>query len=169
MVKIDAELVSKLSEIRRSANLTQEQLAQASSVSRQTIGAIEKGDYNPSATLALRLSALLRTSVHELFQLPELEEEALSRAALDLGADSSLEGIDDAVAANIPGVDTEKELLKAIEHNEGITSARAALETSLSVKEADRMLSDLASNGHLQVRAVGTGLLYSFWEHEVGK
>jgi hypothetical protein len=39
-----------------------------------------------------------------------------------------------------------------------------ALETSLSVEEADRMLSALATKGHLEVQAERGRLLYSLWE-----
>jgi hypothetical protein len=42
----------------------------------------------------------------------------------------------------------------------------AALETSVSVEEADRMLSELAVRGHLQVTVEHGRLLYSFWEHD---
>ena len=38
------------------------------------------------------------------------------------------------------------------------------METSLSVEEADRMLSDLAGKGHLEVRVERGRLLYSLWE-----
>ncbi len=38
-------------------------------VSRQTIVEIERGDYNPSTALALRLAVLLSTPVEELFRL----------------------------------------------------------------------------------------------------
>lgn len=55
----------------------------------------------------------------------------------------------------------EKELLRAIERRGGeITPIRAALETRLTVEEADRMLSDLATKGHLQVRATDGRLVY---------
>jgi hypothetical protein len=37
---------------------------------------------------------------------------------------------------------------------------RAALETTLTVAEADRMLSELAQGGHLEVRVEGGKLLY---------
>ena len=45
-----------------------------------------------------------------------------------------------------------------------ITAAEAALETSLSVEEADRMLSGLAVKGHLEVRVDGARIAYSLWE-----
>jgi hypothetical protein len=58
----------------------------------------------------------------------------------------------------------EKELLGAIRRHGEITVAQAALETSLSVEEADRMLSALAARGHLQVRVDGARIVYSLWE-----
>jgi hypothetical protein len=60
----------------------------------------------------------------------------------------------------------EKELLKALAKHGEITAAKAALETSLSVSEADRMLSELTKNGHLEVRAYNGGLVYALWEHD---
>ncbi len=54
----------------------------------------------------------------------------------------------------------ERQLLEAIDRHGEITPARAALETSLTVGEADRMLSDLAKGGYLEVRVEGGKLLY---------
>ena len=51
--------------------LSQQQLADMVSVSRQTIVSIEKGDYAPSVKLSLLLAAKLGTNVEELFQLEE--------------------------------------------------------------------------------------------------
>lgn len=51
--------------------LTQEELAERVGSTRQTILAIEKGNYNPSVGLALRLAAVLGVPVEELFQLEE--------------------------------------------------------------------------------------------------
>ena len=52
---------------RAMADLTQEELAQAAGVTRQTIFAIEKGNYTPSVLLALRLARILKHSVEEIF------------------------------------------------------------------------------------------------------
>jgi hypothetical protein len=60
----------------------------------------------------------------------------------------------------------EKELLGALARHGEITAARAALETSLSVSEADRMLSELAKRGHVEVRAREGRLGYALWDHD---
>ncbi len=49
------------------AQLTQEDLAQKVFVTRQTIIAIEKGNYTPSVALALSLAKVFRTTVEALF------------------------------------------------------------------------------------------------------
>ena len=55
----------------------------------------------------------------------------------------------------------ERELLLAIRDNGGsITPAEAAMETSLTVRDADRMLSELASEGHLRVESEEGSLFY---------
>ena len=51
--------------------LSQQQVADAVSVSRQTIVAIERGDYSPSVRLALLLAQALGTTVEDLFELEE--------------------------------------------------------------------------------------------------
>jgi putative transcriptional regulator len=51
--------------------MTQEDLAARVRVTRQTILAIEKGNYNPSVGLALRLAAVLGVTVEAIFQLEE--------------------------------------------------------------------------------------------------
>lgn len=52
---------------RLTKDVTQESLAQSVGVTRQTIIAIEKGNYTPSVALALKLSDFFKTSVEELF------------------------------------------------------------------------------------------------------
>ena len=60
---------SRLRMRRRDLGLTQARLAEAVGVSRQTIIAIERGDYSPSVYLALRIARCLDTTVEELFPL----------------------------------------------------------------------------------------------------
>jgi len=54
-------------------DITQEELAQIISVSRQTISAMEKNKYVPSTVLALKLARYFGTSVEELFMLEETD------------------------------------------------------------------------------------------------
>jgi hypothetical protein len=58
----------------------------------------------------------------------------------------------------------ERELLQALQSSGELTPAQAAMETSLTVNEADEMLKDLAAKGHLDVRVRGGGLFYGLWE-----
>jgi hypothetical protein len=62
-----------------------------------------------------------------------------------------------------PAGSRERELLEALREHGELTPARAAMETSLSVAEADQMLKDLAAGGHLEVRTRGVGLTYALW------
>jgi len=61
----------------------------------------------------------------------------------------------------------EKELLEALDRHGALTVAGVALETSLTVDEADRMLSALAAKGHVEVSVARGRLLYSLWERDV--
>lgn len=60
----------------------------------------------------------------------------------------------------------EKELLGTIERRGELTPARAAMETSLTVAEADRMLGDFANKGYLVARAHAGSLVYALWDEE---
>ena len=60
----------------------------------------------------------------------------------------------------------ERELLEALARRGELSPALAALETSLTVAEADRMLSDLANDGHVEVRAHEGRLGYALWERD---
>lgn len=57
----------KLKAARALKDLSQEDLAKAVNVSRQTINAIEKGDYNPSINLCVAICKTLDTKLDELF------------------------------------------------------------------------------------------------------
>lgn len=56
---------------RQRLEMTQEDLAQAVSVSRQSIISIERGRYVPSLALALKLARVFRCRTDELFTLGE--------------------------------------------------------------------------------------------------
>ena len=56
---------------RAKMNLTQAELAERISVSRQTINTIEAGKYVPSTVLALKIARVFHTTVNEIFTLEE--------------------------------------------------------------------------------------------------
>lgn len=56
-------------QLRKKKKITQEDLARAVGVTRQTIIAIEKGNYVPSLLLALKIAKYFTLSVEEVFQL----------------------------------------------------------------------------------------------------
>ncbi|MHC5253025.1 helix-turn-helix transcriptional regulator [Listeria kieliensis] len=58
-------------ECRYDKQISQEDLASAVGVSRQTIHAIEKGNYNPSLELSFKLSIYFNKRIEELFQYRE--------------------------------------------------------------------------------------------------
>ena len=57
----------KLKAARAGLDLSQEQLAKAVGVSRQTINSIEKGDYNPTIKLCISICKVLGKTLDELF------------------------------------------------------------------------------------------------------
>lgn len=67
LMKRMKELKTTLKEIRIANELSQETLAESVGVTRQTIISIEKGSYQPSVGLALKLSEKLHKKVEELF------------------------------------------------------------------------------------------------------
>ncbi len=62
---------NRVREVRRRLRVTQAELATAVGVSRQTIISTEQGDYSPSVYLALRIAAVLTSTVEDLFPLGE--------------------------------------------------------------------------------------------------
>lgn len=60
-------MINRIKELRKLKKLSQEDLANACEVSRQTINAIENNKYDPSLTLAFCLAEILEVSVDELF------------------------------------------------------------------------------------------------------
>lgn len=54
---------------RAKRNITQEELAQKLSVSRQTINAIETGKFIPSTLLALKIARFFKLNVNDIFEL----------------------------------------------------------------------------------------------------
>lgn len=66
----------KLKSARVAKDMSQEDLAKAIGVSRQTINSIEKGDYNPTIKLCIAICKVLDKTLDDLFWDPEAEVEA---------------------------------------------------------------------------------------------
>ncbi len=73
-------------------------------------------------------------------------------------------GLRDEEGKPLIGNGKERELLEALREHGELTPARAAMETSPTVAEADEKLEGLAEGGHLEVRVRGGGFFYSLWE-----
>ena len=70
MGKDHLKLLNNLQQLRKAANLTQQELSEAAEVSRKSINAIENGIYIPSTVLALKIAKTIECKVEDLFQLP---------------------------------------------------------------------------------------------------
>lgn len=58
---------NRLEELRRQRGLRQEELADALEVSRQTIGSLENGRYNPSIQLAFKIARYFSLTIEDIF------------------------------------------------------------------------------------------------------
>lgn len=63
----------RIKSVRAALDLSQQDLADKAGVSRQTINAIEKGDYNPTIKLCLAICHILGKSLDELFWEDEVQ------------------------------------------------------------------------------------------------
>ncbi len=68
-----ADVKNRLEEIRKARGIRQEELADALSVSRQTISSLENGRYNPSILLAFKLARYFGMKIEDIF-IDEEEE-----------------------------------------------------------------------------------------------
>ena len=68
-------LLNKLKEYRSDLGTNQREMGKLAGVSRQTISLIERGDYSPSVTLALKLAKICRVTVEDIFEYEEEEDE----------------------------------------------------------------------------------------------
>jgi putative transcriptional regulator len=66
-----ARIINHVRERRAGMGMTQEDLAQACGVSRQSINSIERGKYIPSLPLALRLAEVFGCATDDLFERKE--------------------------------------------------------------------------------------------------
>jgi len=64
-------LLNHLKEYRSKLGVNQTEMGRLAGVSRQTISQIERGDYSPSVTLALKLAKICQVSVEDIFEYEE--------------------------------------------------------------------------------------------------
>lgn len=65
---------NRLEEIRKSRGIRQDELARALEVSRQTIGSLENGRYNPSIILAFKIARYFDMKIEDIFIYEEGEQ-----------------------------------------------------------------------------------------------
>lgn len=68
-------LYNRVKEHRARLGINQTELGKLCGVSRQTISLIERGDYSPSVTLALKIAKVCQTSVEDIFSYEEETNE----------------------------------------------------------------------------------------------
>lgn len=66
---------NRLEEIRKLNGITQEELSSILEVSRQTIGSLENGRYNPSIILAFKISKYFGLTIEDIFIYEESEDD----------------------------------------------------------------------------------------------
>lgn len=62
---------NRLEELRKERGVTQEELAFALEVSRQTVGSLENGRYNPSIILAFKIAKFFNLPIEDIFVYEE--------------------------------------------------------------------------------------------------
>ena len=110
-----------------------------------------------SSGLALRLPRSLRLRVEGNFALGRAVRQGVRRARLSGGRH---DGPSQAERSK------EKELLWALDRSGKLTALGAALETSLTVGQSERMLQALADKGHLEVTVEHGRLHYALWRRD---
>lgn len=68
-------LYNHLKEYRAKINVNQQEMGKLVGVSRQTISQIERGDYSPSVTLAIKIAKVFNARVEDIFDYVEEAED----------------------------------------------------------------------------------------------
>ena len=72
--RCEMPLYNRLKEYRSRLGVNQQEMGRLVGTSRQTISQIERGDYSPSVTLALKIARVCEVSVEDIFTYEEDEE-----------------------------------------------------------------------------------------------
>ena len=73
-LKAKLKIKNNLSPLRAKKGITQQDLANSIGVTRATVNAMERGNYNPSLELAFRLSHYFKKDIQKIFQVEEGRE-----------------------------------------------------------------------------------------------
>jgi putative transcriptional regulator len=107
-MKFKKKLVSKIKELREKEDIKQQELAEMVDVSRQTIYYLEKGSYNPSLTLSMRISEVFEKPIEEIFYFEPIIRDIIRKKTYEELEEISKEsGIEKAKIMLIPDMDDE--------------------------------------------------------------
>jgi len=107
-MKFKKKLVSKIKELREKEDIKQQELAEMVDVSRQTIYYLEKGSYNPSLTLSMRISEVFEKPIEEIFYFEPIIRDIIRKKTYEELEEISKEsGIEKAKIMQIPDMDDE--------------------------------------------------------------
>lgn len=71
---LEIAFIKSIKEYRSKLGINQTELGKRAGVSRQTISLIERGDYSPSVTLALKIAKICQVTVEDIFEYKEDEK-----------------------------------------------------------------------------------------------
>lgn len=77
--RTEEPVYSRLEQLRHQRGLSRQQLADAVDVHYQTIGYLERDEYSPSLSLALRIARVLGTGVEQIFSLEPFDESTTTK------------------------------------------------------------------------------------------
>ena len=83
LIKFQKKLVSRIKELREEHNIAQLELAKLVGVSRQYIYYLERGDYNPSTTISLKIAEIFKKKVEEIFYFEPVIKDLMGSKTLD--------------------------------------------------------------------------------------
>lgn len=72
---LEIAFIKSIKEYRSKLGINQTELGKRAGVSRQTISLIERGDYSPSVTLALKIAKICQVTVEDIFEYKEDEND----------------------------------------------------------------------------------------------
>lgn len=73
------QLYNRVAELRAQRNLSRQELADKLDINFQTVGYLERGDYNPSLELAFRISEFFGMSIEQIFSREPFQTKAASK------------------------------------------------------------------------------------------